>query len=129
MSFAEHMAVYNDIDIALDTHPWNGHTTTCHALWMGCPVIAKWGNRHAARMSGGVLAALGLKDLVAEDDEEFAEIAIRLASNTGYLEALRANMRQRMLSSPLCDRKAFQVHLEAAYLKMWERWCRMRIGH
>ena len=123
MPFLQHMQIYNKVDIALDTHPWNGHTTTSHALWMGCPVISMWGNRHVSRMTGGVLTAIGLKNLVASNEEEFVELAVETSKDVEYLKTLRSTMRQRMLSSIYCNQQEFQKHLEAAYRQMWKKWC------
>ena len=78
---AEQLAVYHHVDIALDPFPYNGTTTTCEALWMGVPVIALLGNRHAGRVGASLLTQIGLMDLIAKSVEEYVEIALALASN------------------------------------------------
>src|SRR3989338_7777659 len=80
-----YLDIYGEIDIALDTFPWSGHTTSCEALWMGVPVITLYGKSH--------------------------------------VEQMRAGLRARMASSPLCDGHAFARKIEAAYREIWRTWC------
>jgi len=120
---AEHLALYNTADIALDPFPHNGVTTTCEALWMGLPVVALLGDRHAARISASFLTRVGLEDLIAPDLASYADIAVRLASDTQRLAELRRTLRPRMAASPLCDGPGFAREVEAAYRTMWRRWC------
>ena len=118
-----HLRRYGDIDIALDTFPYNGTTTTCEALWMGVPVISLRGDRHAARVSGSLLACIGLDDLVAGSVEEYIAVAIALASDRSRLQALRAGMRTRLLASPLLDRQSMGAALGDALRSMWHTYC------
>jgi predicted O-linked N-acetylglucosamine transferase (SPINDLY family) len=118
-----HLAVYNDIDVALDVFPWNGHTSACEALWMGVPVLALRGTRHAARMVASVLTCLELTDLIAEATEDYRRLAVALAHDETRRAELRATLRQRMLDSPLCDGARFTHGLEQAYRQMWRQWC------
>lgn len=119
----DHLSAYNQLDIALDTTPYGGMTTTCEALWMGVPVMTLAGQRTCSRYGAAVLPAVGLDDLVADSPEAFADIAARLASDLDRLEALRTGMRDRLLASPLCDAGGFTRVMEAAYRDMWTRWC------
>jgi len=119
----DHLDLYNKVDIALDTFPYNGTTTTCEALWMGVPVIALLGNRHAARVSASLLKTIGLSELVAHSSEDFVKIGADLAQDEERLKTLRYTMRTRMNKSPLQDEKHFASILEQALLKMWEIWC------
>ena len=118
-----HLHLYGRIDIALDPFPWGGHTTACEALWMGVPTITLLGERYAGRMVASVLRAVGLGELVAETPQQYRSIAIALADNEGRRSALRTSLRGRMLSSPLCDGKAFTRGLEDTYRQLWRRWC------
>ena len=120
---ADHLGLYNEIDIALDTFPYNGTTTTCEALWMGAPVVTLAGNRHAGRVGVSLLNQVGLTEFIAKTPDEYVEIAVRLASNVAKLEELRTGLRERLAESPLCDAKAFTRDLEAAYREMWRGWC------
>jgi predicted O-linked N-acetylglucosamine transferase (SPINDLY family) len=120
----DHLDQYNQVDIALDTTPYGGMTTTCEALWMGVPVITLAGDRTAARYATAVLAALGLDELVAETPHQFAVLAARWAGDLPALAALRAGLRQRLDASPLRDEAGFARAMEDAYRTMWSRWCR-----
>jgi predicted O-linked N-acetylglucosamine transferase (SPINDLY family) len=120
--FAEHLALYHRVDIALDPFPYNGTTTTCDALWMGVPVITLRGHRHAGRVGASLLTQVGLTDLIADSIEEYVEIAVALAGNLGRLDELHRLLRPRMAASPLCDEGAFACKMEAAFRTMWQRW-------
>lgn len=104
---AQHLAVYDDIDIALDSAPYNGVTTTCEALWMGVPTVTIAGDQALARYGLSVMTHAGLPEYVAEDQGEFAEIVRRLVAEPERLAARRRTMRHRMTASPLMDGSAF----------------------
>jgi predicted O-linked N-acetylglucosamine transferase (SPINDLY family) len=99
----EHLAAYNEVDIALDTFPYNGATTTCEALWMGVPVVSLAGSTHASRMGLSILTAVGLPELVASSEDGFVALAAALAQERDRLRALRQTLRERMRASPLMD--------------------------
>jgi protein O-GlcNAc transferase len=121
--FDAYLADHADADIILDTFPWNGHTVSCHALWMGVPVIALAGDRHASRMGVSILANLGLDHCIADSEADYIAAAAELARNPGQLDALRQGLRNRMLESGLCDSRAFTRQLEAHYRSIWRHWC------
>jgi predicted O-linked N-acetylglucosamine transferase (SPINDLY family) len=112
----------SDIDIALDPFPFNGATTTCHALWMGLAPIALRGKSHASRVSYSILAAMGLEEVVVDDAGAYVQKAVELASDLERLEIWRSSLRDRLLGSPLCDEAGFVRDLERAYRSMWHRW-------
>jgi predicted O-linked N-acetylglucosamine transferase (SPINDLY family) len=118
LPYKDHMATYHKMDIALDTHPYSGTTTTTEALYMGVPVITLVGGTHVSRVSGSLLSTIGLGDLIANSKEEYIEKAVELGSNIQTLAGLRAQMRLRM--APLLDGPAFVRELEKAYRVMWE---------
>jgi protein O-GlcNAc transferase len=118
-----HLGLYNRIDIALDPFPYNGTTTTCEALWMGVPVVALRGDRHAGRVSVSLLAAIGMNDLVADSVEAYVETAVALAGDPMRLSELRHSLRSHMAAAPLCDAAGFARKIEHAYHTMWQRWC------
>jgi predicted O-linked N-acetylglucosamine transferase (SPINDLY family)/predicted SAM-dependent methyltransferase len=116
----DHLAAYNAVDIALDSFPYHGTTTTCEALWMGTPVVTLVGDRHAARVGHSLLRAVGLEDLVTRSVDDYIAKAASLASDLGRLAELRAGLRERVRRSPLTDEVGFTRTLEARYLEMWQ---------
>jgi len=122
-SRADHLALYNRIDIALDTFPYNGTTTTCEALWMGVPVITLAEQKHAGRVGVSILSQLGLEELIAEDTENYIKLAIQLAQNPEKQALYNKNLRHRMSDSPLCDSAGFTRRIEGTYQQMWQKWC------
>ena len=122
----QHLRLYDEIDVALDPFPWNGHTTACEALWMGVPVVALRGRTHAGRMTASVLTAVGMPELVAENPDAYIRAAAALAADLPWLAELRGSLRGRMSASPLCDGAAFTRGLEYAYRALWRRRCAPR---
>ncbi len=118
----EHLQLYSEVDIALDTYPCNGFTTTCEALWMGVPVISLVGKCHASRVGLSIFSNLGLDLFAALTPDKYIAKATALATSRQALAQLRSTMRQRMKDSPLCDSKGFAKRVEVAYRKMWHRW-------
>ncbi|NWJ41141.1 MAG: tetratricopeptide repeat protein [Geothrix sp.] len=114
----EHLAAYGKVDIALDTFPYNGTTTTCEALWMGVPVISLVGGLHAARVGYTILTAVGLAGLATTSADEFVSLAAAFSEDRGQLAELRGHLRMVVANSPLCDRARFTKGLEDAYRKM-----------
>ncbi len=115
---SEHLAAYGRIDIALDTFPYNGTTTTCEALWMGVPVISRSGDLHAARVGKSILTAVDLAELACDTDEAFLLQGRALAEDPERLAALRRGLRHRVSRSRLCDSRGLAARLEAAYRTM-----------
>ena len=122
-SVAEHLDLYRNIDIGLDTFPYNGTTTTCEALWMGVPVISLEGKTYASRIGVGLLSNIGLGDLVAKTPETYVEIAHQLAHDTEKLQMLRGRLREMMIQSPLMNVQKFITDLEHLYRTIWKEWC------
>lgn len=119
----EYLELVSRADIALDPFPFNGHTTTCDAVWMGLPVVMLAGGSYASRFGGSVLRNVGLSDLIATSAAEYVELAARLAGDIAALAEIRSGLRQRMAASVLCDASGFAHRLEGAYREMWRRWC------
>ncbi len=120
---AQYLKLYHGIDLVLDTFPYNGHTTSLDALWMGVPVVTTVGRTVVGRAGLSHLRNLGLPELAAETPEEFVRIAAQLAGDLPRLSRLRASLRDRMRRSPLMDAPGFARGIEAAYRSMWRRWC------
>ena len=122
----DHLGAYGEIDIALDSFPYNGTTTTCEALWMGVPVVTLCGDLHAARVGASLLGWLGLSDLVAADADDFVRICARLAGDADGAAALRAGLRDRVRASLLVDEAGFVREIERCYQTVWTE--HMRLG-
>jgi predicted O-linked N-acetylglucosamine transferase (SPINDLY family) len=119
----EHLRTYHRVDIALDTFPYGGTTTTCEAMWMGVPVVTLAGETHVSRVGVSLLTNVGLSELVARDAEEYVAIAVGLANDGERLAKLRSELRGRMTLSSLMDGKRFTGEFEDACRLMWRRWC------
>jgi tetratricopeptide (TPR) repeat protein len=117
-SQAEHLAAYGRVDVALDTFPYHGTTTTLEALWMGVPVVTRAGGTHVSRVGVSLLAAAGLSRLVARDEESYVRLAADLAADGAGLARLRATLRGSVAGSALCDGPGFSRRLEAALRAM-----------
>lgn len=120
---AEHLALYHQIDIALDTFPYNGTTTTVEALWMGVPVVSECGDHHAARVGASILTRLELPELIAEDADDYVRIAVELAQDPERLRRYRATLRSRLEASTLRDEVGFTRTFEWALREMWRIHC------
>ncbi len=116
----EYFKTYHQVDIILDTFPYNGGTTTVEALWMGVPVLALAGDTFLSRLGASLLSAVALQDWVAHSAEEYIAKAVEYASNSEALRELRSTLRPRVLASPLCDAPRFARNLEAAYRRAWQ---------
>lgn len=121
---ADHLKLYQQVDLALDPFPYNGTTTTCEALWMGVPVLTLAGARHAARVGASLLAQVGLPELIAQTVPDYIGRAAAYATDRQALAAIRSDLRGRMAASPLRDEAGFARDVEAAYRAMWRDWCR-----
>jgi len=121
--FPDHLALYERVDLALDSFPYNGCYTSSEALWMGIPIITLAGHMSYSRYGVTLLANLGLEELIATTTEEYVAKAVALANDRVRLAALRQELRTRMASSPLCDASALAHAIEEAYRAMWRRWC------
>lgn len=114
MDYGDHVHRLPLADLALDTFPYNGHTTTSDMLWTGLPVLTKRGNCFAARVSQSLLTAVGLPELVAEDDADFVRLAAELAGDPARVAALKNHLIAARATAPLFDSTRFTRHLERA---------------
>jgi predicted O-linked N-acetylglucosamine transferase (SPINDLY family) len=119
----QYLRYYHGIDIALDTVPYNGHTTSLDSFWMGVPVVTLVGPTVVGRAGLCQLMNLSLPELIASNPEQYVRIAVELAQDLSRLGELRATLRERMQASPLMNAPRFARNLEAAYRTMWQRWC------
>jgi len=120
---SKYLQRFNQIDIALDTFPFNGITTTCDGLWQGVPCVSLAGGTSVSRAGRSILRAANLAELAVDVPEAFIRAAVELATDLGRVRELRLSMRQRLLAAPLLDHVGFARDLESAYRRMWRAWC------
>jgi protein O-GlcNAc transferase len=117
-----HMVLYDRLDIALDTVPFNSGTTAYDALWMGVPLVTLEGDWLGGRMGTGILTAFGRPQWIAQNATEFVAIVVALARDGEGRSTLRRTQRARMAAGPLCDARAMATALEDAFVAMYARW-------
>jgi protein O-GlcNAc transferase len=122
-SSLNHLNLYKQMDLALDTFPYNGTTTTCEALWMGTPVVTFAGNSHAGRVGASLLTHAGLPQLVARDRKDYIDRAVELGKDWDVLTELRSGLRERFARSPVMDPVRLARGLESAYRDAWKAYC------
>jgi protein O-GlcNAc transferase len=116
----EHLARHRLADLALDTRIYNGHTTTCDALWMGLPVITLQGRHFASRVSASHLTTIGLPELIVHSLEAYEELAVNMAQDSDLLIQTKEKLMKNRLNSPLFDNARSVKNLEWAYKRVWE---------
>jgi predicted O-linked N-acetylglucosamine transferase (SPINDLY family) len=119
----EHLATYDRIDICLDPFPQNGGVSTFEPLQLGVPVLAKLGNGQASRAAGAILCSVGLHEWVTDTEAQYAELAVKYASQPDYLTAMRSELAARVLASPSGNTKNYTRAAEAAYRAIWQEYC------
>jgi predicted O-linked N-acetylglucosamine transferase (SPINDLY family) len=122
-----HLARYGDVDIALDTFPYHGTTTTCVALWMGVPVISLVGDRHMSRVGASLLTAVGRPEWLAQNADDYVHLAATLASEPARLAKERGSLRAALGASPLLDHAAQASRFGAALRDCWGAWCDRKV--
>lgn len=128
LPLAQYWDQFAKIDIALDSFPYAGGTTTCNALWMGVPVVTLAGHTAIGRGGVSILSNIGLPELIAQSSAQYVEIAAALAGDLFKLSHLRSTIREKMKSSPLMDARQLADDLENAYRRMWQSWTSLATG-
>jgi protein O-GlcNAc transferase len=118
-----HLKIYDRVDVALDTFPYHGTTTTCEALWMGVPVVTFAGDRHMSRVGVSLLNAAGHTEWIATTAAEYVRIAAELAGNSEQRKLWRATLRDDLRRGPLLDHKGQAEKFGAALRACWMTWC------
>ena len=121
MPYAQHLARYRIANLALDTWPYTSHTTLSDGLWSGCPAVALSGDTFAARVSGSILSACNLADLITHNLEDYETLAYRIATDPDLLEQLRTRLTRAHDHAPMFDSAAFARGLEALYQQISQR--------
>lgn len=119
----DHLKSYLEVDLCLDSFPYNGTTTNCDSFIMGVPVLTLTGTRHASRVTTSQLRALGLESLIAHDRTHYVDSAVHLASDISLLNSIRQDLRGRLKRSALMDFPGFTRQLEIKYRDIWQNWC------
>lgn len=122
-SMKSYLALYHHVDLCLDTFPYNGGTTTHHALWMGVPTLTLAGRDARSRVGVAILSQFGLEDFVAADHEDFVARGLSWSTRLDALDALRRGMRPRLQASPARKPAVIAAGLDRALRHMWRRWC------
>ncbi|MBF0164200.1 MAG: tetratricopeptide repeat protein [Magnetococcales bacterium] len=121
-----YLARYHQVDMALDTFPYPGVTTSVEGLWMGVPCITRKGSRYLSHQGESILSCVGLSEWIAEDCNAYVDKAVAFAADRTGLARLRSELRTRALQSPLFDHRRFAWNLTQAWRQMWRIWCEAR---
>jgi protein O-GlcNAc transferase len=121
---SDHLTRLRQADLFLDTLPYNAHTTACDALWAGVPVVTCAGETFAGRVAASLLRAVGLQELITTSLTDYEALALKLAQDPPFLQAIKAKLARHRDTFPLFDTVRFTGHIEAAYMTMWERYQR-----
>ncbi|MEZ0317747.1 MAG: tetratricopeptide repeat protein [Methylophilaceae bacterium] len=127
VTLEQYRSILLNVDITLDTFPYNGGTTTCETLSLGLPMVTLIGSSFVSRMGYALLKDIGLAELAAQNHDEYIRIATELTQNIDYLASLRKGMRSRIAKSSLCNESLFTKSLESAYIEMWKNTFHSRI--
>ena len=119
----DYYALYHEVDVALDSFPYNGGTTTCDALWMGVPVLTLAGTNTLERSGLSLLSAAQLPEWVTHSKDAYVAMAVSIAKQPEKLTGLRPSMRERVAASSLCDGERFMRGTERALRDLWRAWC------
>jgi len=120
---ATYLGLHHQVDLCLDTFPYTGGTTTCHALWMGVPTLTLAGHTPFGRDGAGLLGGVGLDIFIAHDADDFVRKGVAWAQDLYALAAIRAQLRARFAQSPIGQPDLVAGALEGALRAMWQRWC------
>lgn len=120
---AAYLGLHHKVDLILDTFPFGGGTTSCHAAWMGVPILTLAGKVMSSRVGVIINSNLNLTDFIAGSEDEFVAKAMRWTQKPHELAAIRVELRSRLLASPFCQPPLVARWVETALRTMWHRWC------
>jgi len=119
---ADHFARHKLADLFIDTFPYTAHSTCSDALWAGLPVLTRMGQSFASRVSGSLLNAIGLNELITNTEEEYENKAFSLATDPNYINEIKNKLYKNRLTKPLFNVKLFTKHIESAYTAIYDRY-------
>ena len=122
-NMVDYLALHHQVDMCLDTFPYNGGTTTCHATWMGVPTLTIAGQTPAGRPGVNLLSHVGLVNFIADNADDFINKGLKLANDLELLTQLRSELRLRFSLSALQQPELIAKGVERALRIMWQRWC------
>ena len=117
----DHLNLYNKIDVALDTFPYNGVTTSMEAIWMGVPVLTLQGYNITSRCGESINVNCNLKEFIAKDKNDYIQKAIDLTKNPNSLCFFKENLREEASKTPLFNTKEFTDELSKKLINLWEK--------
>jgi protein O-GlcNAc transferase len=120
---ADYLHLHHQVDVCLDTFPYPGGTTSCHALWMGVPTVTRVGDTPVSRVGATIQNHAGLTQFIANDKDEFVARAANWASNFDELALIRKTLRTRFVESPMGRPELVGAAFQKALRTMWHRWC------
>ena len=123
LPWEQYISCYHRIDLAVDTFPFGGGITTCDAVWMGVPLVTLSGRTSVGRAGTSILSNVGISELIAQNEREYVNLAVELATDLPRLAEYRQTLRQKMKASALLDGRGFAREVEGAYRRMWRDWC------
>ena len=118
-----YLDLHHEVDICLDTFPYGGGTTTCHALWMGVPTLTLAGQTLPSRVSACLQSHAGLADFACHHEAEFIEKGLYWSNHLAELAIIRAGLRERFENSAMGQASVIAASVERALRIMWQRWC------
>jgi predicted O-linked N-acetylglucosamine transferase (SPINDLY family) len=119
---SDHLARYAIGDLFLDTYPYNAHATAVDSLKACTPILTLMGQSFASRVAASLLSAIGLRELITTNQEDYEALAIELAKDSKKLATIKQKLTANRLTAPLFDTPLFTKNLEAAYIKMYEKY-------
>jgi predicted O-linked N-acetylglucosamine transferase (SPINDLY family) len=122
-SRSDHWQEISKFDVALDSFPYNGTTTTCDSLWLGVPVITRSGSSHVSRTTASILHTLELDDWIADSDDQFIDLCAAKAADLAALTHLQFSLQDRMKNSSLIDSRQFMPDFEKVLREAWTIHC------
>ena len=122
-SRAEHWKTLSSFDIALDSYPYNGTTTSCDLLWLGVPIISRQGNSHVSRTTSSLLNGVGLDSWVAQSDAHFISLCEEKSSDLFSLKKHRYSLREKMKTESIGHSAIFIIEFEKLIKQAWQMTC------